>query len=372
MQLNVQTLIKTLEQLAPKHLAMEWDQVGLQLGSMQGTVKKVYVALDINADVLAEAITLGADFIVTHHPFIFKPLTAIRTDQEKGKLIQQALQAGVSIYVAHTNLDIAAGGVNDVLARRFGIEDTQVLRATGQEELLKIVVFVPKHHEHNVRNALAAAGAGWLGNYSHCSFYSTGTGTFMPHESTNPYLGEQGRLEKVEEVRLETIVPANLGKRVVQAMLKAHPYEEVAYDLYPLANKGKEYGLGRIGSLQQSLLLSEFCELVKKKLDISFVRVTGNTDKLIRKVAVCGGAGSDLISAAAYAGADVLVTGDLKYHEAQDAQVLGLAVIDAGHDGTEQVIVPALCDYLQQHLYAAGYQIEILASTIKTTPWQLL
>ncbi|HZK25651.1 MAG TPA: Nif3-like dinuclear metal center hexameric protein [Oscillospiraceae bacterium] len=371
MQLNVQTLIKILEELAPKHLALEWDHVGLQLGSMQGTVKKIYVALDVNAEVLAEAVMKGADFIVTHHPFIFKPLTTIRTDQEKGKLIQQALQTGIRIYAAHTNLDIAFGGVNDVLAARLGLQGTQVLRITDQEELLKVVVFVPQRDEHNVRTAMAAAGAGCWGNYSHCSFYTTGTGTFMPQKGSNPYLGEQGQLEKVEEVRLETIIPASLSKRVVRAMLKAHPYEEVAYDLYPLANKGKEYGLGRIGNLQHSLLLSEFCHLVKERLEIPFVRVTGDTDKLISKVAVCGGAGSDLIAAASFAGAEALVTGDLKYHEAQEAQVLGVAVIDAGHDGTERIIVPALCDYLQQQLAAAGYHIEIIASSIDTTLWNL-
>jgi dinuclear metal center YbgI/SA1388 family protein len=371
-QLNVQTLIRFLEELAPKRLALEWDHVGLQLGSMQGIVNKIYVTLDVNAEALTEAIALGADFIITHHPFIFKPLTAIRTDQEKGRLIQQALQAGIRIYAAHTNLDLAFGGVNDVLAEQLGLQETKVLRVSEEEELLKLVVFVPQGHEHNVRNALSAAGAGWIGNYSHCSFYTTGTGTFMPGAAANPYLGEQGKLEKVTEVRLETILPAHLSKRVVQAMLKAHPYEEVAYDLYPLVNKGRAFGLGRVGYLQQSLVLSEFCHLVKEKLGVPFVRVTGDTDKEIHKVAVCGGSGSDLIAAAYYAGADVLVTGDLKYHEAQEAQVLGLAVIDAGHDGTERIIVPALCDYLQQQLTAAGYHNEIIASTTNTTPWHLL
>ncbi|MCR3921263.1 MAG: Nif3-like dinuclear metal center hexameric protein [Firmicutes bacterium] len=372
MQLKVQTLINIIEQLAPKRLAFEWDQVGLQLGSQQGTVSKIYVTLDVNEDVLAEAIMMGADFIVTHHPFIFKALTAIRTDQVQGALISQALQAGISIYAAHTNLDVAAGGVNDALAQRLKLKKTQILHIVGQDELEKIVVFVPQNHESDVRNAMAAAGAGWLGNYSHCSFQVRGMGTFIPGEGTTPYLGEQGKLAKVEEVRLETIIPASLRKQVVQAMLKAHPYEEVAYDLYPLLNEGKTYGLGRVGYLQQPCTLTEFTYYVKEKLKIPLARVAGDSSRIIKKVAVCGGAGSDLIHAALFAGADVLVTGDLKYHEAQDANALGLAVIDAGHDGTERVIVPELCNYLHKQLTSTGYYVDIVASSVETAPWYLL
>ncbi|NLZ93966.1 MAG: Nif3-like dinuclear metal center hexameric protein, partial [Firmicutes bacterium] len=323
MQLKIQTLINILEKLAPKHLALEWDNIGLQLGNLQGTVTKIYVTLDVNEDALSEAITMGADFIVTHHPFIFKPLAAIRTDQIKGRLIQRALKAGIAIYAAHTNLDMANGGVNDALAQHLGITDTRVLQPAGHFALEKIVVYVPKEYVHNVRNAMAAAGAGCIGNYSNCSFSTEGVGTFLPLEGTSPFIGEQGKLEEVKEVRLETVVPANLRKQVVRAMLKAHPYEEVAYDIYALLNEGRQYGLGRIGSLRNSCSLADFCQEIKKRLEIPFVRVTGDLSKVIKKVALCGGAGSDLVYAAAFAGADVLVTGDLKYHEAQDADVLG-------------------------------------------------
>ncbi|MBT9168137.1 MAG: GTP cyclohydrolase 1 type 2 [Syntrophomonadaceae bacterium] len=371
MLLQVQTLIDYLEELAPKSLAFDWDQVGLQLGSSHGTVKKVLVALDFDERVLAEASSKGVDFILTHHPFISRPLSAVRTDQPQGRLIAAALAAGLRIYVAHTNLDIVSGGVNDALAARLGLLEPEVLQAKGTQCFEKIAVFVPDGHEDKIRDALAAAGAGWIGSYSHCTFQSPGTGTFFPGEGTNPYSGEQGKLERIAEVRLETIYPVELRKRVVSAMLKAHPYEEAAYDLYPLLNAGKAYGLGRIGKLERAYTLDEFCAVVKERLDITELRLTGEA-RQVRKVAVCGGSGGDLAQAALFAGADVLVTGDLKYHQAREAEAMGITVIDAGHDATERVIIPVLCTYLQDKLAQDGYQAEVLASAVRTAPWKTL
>lgn len=370
MQISVQTLIRYLEQLAPQRLAYDWDNVGLQLGSSHGVVRKILVALDVDESVLFEAIGMGADFIVTHHPFIFRPISAIRTDLPQGRLIEKALQSGIRIYAAHTNLDVAQGGVNDVLAEIFGLTDTDILRRSGQEDYEKLVVFVPQEHTDNVRNALAAAGAGWIGNYSHCTFSAPGTGTFMPREGANPYAGKLGKLEKAQEVRLETILPATLRNQVVRAMMKAHPYEEVAYDLYPLITGGKPYGIGRVGKIQEPCSLQELCNLVKEKLQVGSLHVAGAMTRTIKKVAVCGGSGGDLIHAASFAGADVLITGDLKYHEARDAQAVNLSVIDAGHDATERVIVPVLCRYLRQSLHSDGCQAEVIASKVDTAPWR--
>lgn len=372
MQLSAQTLIRYLEELAPKRLAFDWDNVGLQLGNPQNSVKKIMVSLDVDEAVLDEAIAMGADFIVTHHPFIFRPLSTLRTDLPLGKLIARAVVEKISIYAAHTNLDVAAGGVNDALAERLQLTDVAVLRPSGSESLEKITVFVPAGQEDGVRDAMVAAGAGWVGNYSHCTFQTSGTGTFMPREGTKPFLGQQGKLERVNEVRLETIYPVHLRNRVVRAMSKAHPYEEVAYDIYPLANEGKPYGLGRVGRLKEPITLENFCTFVKEKLMVSSLRVSGDLKRTIKKVAVCGGAGGDLIHTASFAGADVLVTGDFKYHEAQDANALGLAVIDAGHDATERVIVPALCTYLRNKLTVDGYDVDVLASTSETVPWQAI
>ncbi|EEG78741.1 Nif3-like dinuclear metal center hexameric protein [Dethiobacter alkaliphilus] len=370
MQLNAQTLISYLEELAPKRLAFDWDNVGLQLGSPQGTVNKILLTLDVNSAVLQEAKDEGVDFIVTHHPFIFRPVSALRTDLPLGSMIKTALNDNIRIYAAHTNLDVAAGGVNDALAARLGLTDTKVLRISGRQQYEKIVVFVPQGYQDNVRDALSAAGAGWIGNYSHCTFQSQGTGTFMPREGTNPFSGQQGKLEYADELRLETIVPSSMRNRVVRAMKKAHPYEEVAYDVYPLLNEGEPYGLGRVGKLQEACTLQEFASYTKKQLQADTLRITGDYTKTINKVAVCGGAGGDMIHAASFAGADVLVTGDLKYHEAQEAETVGLAIIDAGHDATERVVVPALRTYLEEKLRANGYSTTIMESAVETAPWR--
>jgi dinuclear metal center YbgI/SA1388 family protein len=371
MPLPTGTLISYLEQLAPRRLAQDWDNTGLQLGSFNGTVEKILVALDVDDLVVDEAVSLGAGLIIAHHPLIFRPLQSLRTDLPQGRLLAKALAAGLTVYAMHTNLDAAAGGVNDVLAGLLGLRDTEVLKVTARESFEKIVVFVPSGHEDNVRRAMAAAGAGWIGNYSHCTFQAPGTGTFLPHDGTNPFIGEQGKLEKVAELRLETIYPSRLRNRVVQAMLRAHPYEEAAYDIYQLQNEGRPFGLGRVGRLSSPVALTGFCQLVREKLAVSTLRVTGDPDLTLKKVAVCGGAGADLIRAAHYAGADVLVTGDLKYHEARDAASVNLAVIDAGHDATEKVIVPALCDYLRAKISEDGHQAEVFASAVPTAPWRV-
>lgn len=371
MRLNAQKLMRYLEELAPKRLALDWDNVGLQVGSPKAEVNKILVALDVNEDVLAEAAGAGADFIITHHPLFFHPLTAVRTDLRPGTLIAEALAKGIGIYAAHTNLDLAGGGVNDALAKRLELTDVKILQSRGHQALEKITVFVPADFADAVRDALSSAGAGWIGNYSHCTFQTAGTGTFIPREGANPYLGTAGKLERVDEVRLETIVPAHLREQAVRAMLKAHPYEEAAYDLYALANEGEAYGLGRVGKTAKTMTLEEFSSHVKEKLSLRVLRVAGDPRLAVNKVAVCGGNGGDLIQAAVYAGADVLVTGDVKYHQAGDALAMGLAVADAGHDATETVVIPALCSYLQQKLPADGYhQVEVIASKIDLNPWK--
>ncbi|MBS3947724.1 MAG: Nif3-like dinuclear metal center hexameric protein [Dethiobacter sp.] len=371
MPLFAQTLISYLEQFAPRRLAYDWDNVGLLVGSQQATVHKILIALDVDARVLEEALALRADFIVSHHPLIFRPLKALRTDLPAGKLIATALAAGISIFAAHTNLDATAGGVSDTLADCLGVSETEILRVTGSDTLEKIVVFVPEGHEDNVRRAMAAAGAGRIGNYSHCTFQTKGTGTFMPLLGATPFIGEHGKLEEVEELRVETVFPATLRNRVVRALLKAHPYEEVAYDLYPLQNEWHSFGLGRVG-LVNACTLTEFAQVVQENLAVRNVRIVGDGSAIVRKVAVCGGSGGDLIQAALFAGADVLVTGDVRYHEAQEAMAVGLAVIDAGHDATEKVIVPVLRDYLLARIRESGETAEVVASTVGTSPWRTL
>ena len=231
MPLKVQTIISHMEELAPVSLAFTWDNVGLVLGEPGADVKNILISLNLNDRVIEEAKKKDANLIITHHPLLLKPISNIRSDLPKGSLLTRMITSGINLYTAHTNLDIAQNGVNDALAQVLSLQKVKVLQVTGQEALEKLVVFVPPPHVEEVRDALSKAGAGWIGKYSHCTFQTSGTGTFLPREGTNPYIGSPNTLEKVAEERLETILPGYLRSRVLVALFKAHPYEEVAFDL---------------------------------------------------------------------------------------------------------------------------------------------
>ncbi|BBB92808.1 MAG TPA: Nif3-like dinuclear metal center hexameric protein [Methylomusa anaerophila] len=364
MPVMCQAVIDAMEKLAPAQLAEAWDNVGLIIGKPNQEVSKILVTLDVDEAITDQAITSGIHMIIAHHPFLFKGITKVRTDQPAGRILSKILQADIAVFAAHTNLDIADGGVNDVLADKLGLRDTKPLKITTADKLRKLVVFVPKSHVEEVRSAMTMAGAGHIGNYSHCTFQTSGTGTFFPLAGTNPYLGKQGQLEYADEYRLETIIPEKLSHTVISAMIKAHPYEEVAYDEYPLLNAGAIHGLGRIGRIAAPVSLRKFADDVKQALGIPYVVIAGDADKNITQVAVCGGSGAALIPSAAAAGADVLVTGDVKYHEAQEAVANDLAIIDAGHFPTENLVIPGITNYLRQCARQANWDVEIIFNTI--------
>ncbi|MDM5156487.1 Nif3-like dinuclear metal center hexameric protein [Bacillus sp. DX1.1] len=365
---NGHEIISLFEGMYPKHLAMEGDKIGLQIGALNKPVRNVLIALDVTEEVVEEAIDTEANVIIAHHPLIFNPLKAIHTDKAYGRIIETCIKHDIAVYAAHTNVDVAKGGVNDLLAEALGLQRTEVLVPTYAEEMKKIVVFVPVTHVDAVRTALGDAGAGHIGNYSHCTFNSEGTGTFIPQEGTTPYIGEVGRLERVEEVRIETIIPASLQRRVVKAMLAAHPYEEVAYDVYPLDNKGETLGLGKIGYLQEEMSLQQFAEHVKHSLDVKGARVVGALDDKVRKVAVLGGDGNKYINQAKMKGADVYVTGDMYYHVAHDAMMLGLNIVDPGHN-VEKVMKQGVQKQLQQKANEKKFAVQIHASRLHTDPF---
>ncbi len=341
-------IMKFMNELAPLKLAESWDNSGFQLGSKIKSVDNLLLALDITPDVVSQAKEEKIDMIITHHPFIFSPLKNIPTDTTKGKMIVELLKNNITVYSAHTNLDACIGGVNDVLADILKLNDTLVLDKSNEEKMYKLVVFVPKTHKDIVRNSMTDVGAGHIGKYSHCTYNTEGIGTFMPRENTNPFIGKEGVLEKVEEVRIETIVKQKDLKKVLKNMIENHPYEEVAYDIYSLNNSGEEYGIGRIGTVDKEIRLEEFAKTIKEKLGTNNIRVYGDINKLIKKVAVCGGSGADFIQNAANKNADVLVTGDVRSYEAMEALQLGIAVIDAGHYYTERIILPELKKYLKE------------------------
>ncbi len=357
--MRVKDIVKLIDKWAPFATAAQWDNVGLQLGNADAAVSKVVVALDLTEEVVATAADQGAELIVTHHPLFFKPLNNLTTDTQAGKLALEASRLGINVVAAHTNLDVAEGGVSFLLAERLGLVNHKVLVETFAEKLFKLAVFVPEDYQDQVRAVLGEAGAGFIGNYSHCTFNTPGIGTFKPEAGAQPFLGELDRLEQVAEVKIETIVPQNLLSPVLNKMLEAHPYEEVAYDLFPLANKGYRLGFGRVGRLAEPVGTEEFLVKVKKSLDCGFLRIAGYLPKQIGKVAVLGGSGADFIRQASRAGADAYVTADLKYHQAQVAEDLGLLLVDPGHDVTEQLIVPALTEYLQDQIKVVQGGVEV-------------
>ncbi|WML45334.1 Nif3-like dinuclear metal center hexameric protein [Neobacillus sp. PS3-40] len=367
---NGYEIIQLFEQFSPKSLAMEGDKIGLQIGRLNKKVERVMIALDVLETVIDEAIEKNVQLIIAHHPFIYRPLQKITTDTIQGRMVEKLLKHDIAVYAAHTNLDIAMGGVNDLLAEAIGLETTEVLIPTYETPLKKIVVFVPAQNADEIRQVLGKAGAGFIGNYSHCCFSVGGSGRFLPGEQTNPYIGEPGELETVDEVRIEMIVPEPLLKKVVTAMLKAHPYEEVAYDIYPVENKGELLGLGRIGTINE-MTLGEFAQKLKIALKVDMVRVVGDVNSKVKKVAVLGGDGNKYFNHAKFKGADVYVTGDIYYHTAHDAMMLGLNMIDPGHN-VEKVMKKGVAIKLGKFCSDSGYEVEIFPSEINTDPFQFI
>ncbi|MCM3002513.1 Nif3-like dinuclear metal center hexameric protein [Priestia koreensis] len=368
---NGYEVIQLFESFSPKSLAMEGDKIGLQIGTLNKPIHKVMVTLDVLEEVVEEAVKESVDLIIAHHPPIFRPMKNIVTDQPAGRLVEMCIKHDIAVYAAHTNLDIAEGGVNDLLADALGLEDLDILIPTQTTALKKVAVSVPKTHAEQVRTALTDAGAGHIGNYSHCTFSTPGEGTFLPEDGTKPFIGSQGTLERVEEVKVESIFPVDLQRRVVQAMIKAHPYEEVAYDIYPLDNPGKEYGLGRIGKLPEEMTLEQFAQHVKSSLDVKGLRVVGNLTDKVRKVAVLGGDGNKYITQAKFKGADVYVTGDLYFHVAHDAKALGLNVVDPGHH-VEKVMMQGVTKKMKELFAEKNFSCGITASTIHTDPFTFM
>ena len=366
-----QALIQHFETWSPKSLAVEGDKNGLMIGTLDKPIKKVMIALDVLEEVIDEAIEEGVDLIVAHHPLIFRPLKKIDVNEAYGRIVAKAIKHDITIYAAHTNLDVAIGGVNDMMADALGLINSEVLAKTQSVELKKIVVFVPSSHVEQVRSAMSNAGAGHIGNYSHCSFNSEGVGTFRPEAESNPFIGKQGELEFVEEVKVETIVPKSIQNKVIAALVKAHPYEEPAYDIYPLDNEGEVLGLGRIGYLEEEMTLAEFAEHVKKVFDVKGARVVGDLTSVIRKVAVLGGDGNKYMSQAIYKGADVFVTGDVYYHVAHDAMMAGLHIVDPGHN-VEKVMKEGVKRYFEDFLQTKGYETTVIASKPNTDPFQFV
>jgi dinuclear metal center YbgI/SA1388 family protein len=367
---RIQDLIGLLHKLYAPELAEEWDNVGLQVGDPTAPLERVLVSLDPGLSAVQAAKDAGAQALVTHHPLLFRSIKRLTPENAVGQVLWTAVCDGVAIISAHTNLDSAANGLNCWLAERLGVQKSLPLQPIAGD-YLKLVVFVPCGHEQSVAEAVFSTGAGQIGAYDECSFGSRGEGTFRAGEGSNPFVGEIGQRECVEEVRLETIVSKRKLARTLEKLQKAHPYEEVAYDLVPLQNQVPGAGLGRIGRLEQEMTLDSFAARVKDALGCDHLRLIGAESLKIRKVALCGGSGAGLLQTAHRQGADVLVTGDVKYHDARQAEELGIALIDAGHFATEKLMIEQVTKSLQAAARQRNWGIAFEAYTGEQDPFRL-
>ena len=354
----------------PPHTADEWDAVGLVAGDPGAEVSKVLFAVDPAPEVAREAADWGADLLVAHHPLFLKPVHGFAATTPKGRTITTLAGAGCALLTAHTNADRAVDGVSEAMAAALGLTDlTPLTDATGPA-MDKLVVFVPATDAERVRTAIADAGAGAIGDYDHCTFSTPGEGRFRPLDGARPTIGEVGSVEVVEEVRIESVLPRGRRTAVVAAMLAAHPYEEPAYDVLELADPGlAESGVGRVGTVPQTTL-QHFAEAVARALPETAhgIRVAGDPDRTVRRVAVCGGAGDFLLDLVRGTDADVYVTSDLRHHPAAEFREHdGPALVDVAHWAAEWTWLPVVRAKVQE---ALGDTVETRVSTTCTDPWQ--
>lgn len=335
-----------LEQLAPLNYQEDYDNSGLIVGNANDEVHAALVALDCTEQIVDEAIAKNCNLIITHHPIVFKGLKKLNGKTYVERVVLKAIKNNIALYAIHTNLDHMAYGVNAMICKRLGIQNAKIL-APKNNLLKKLVTFCPEAQAAQVRSALFEAGAGHIGNYSECSFNGQGTGTFKAGESTDPFVGEKGTQHHEAEVRIETIFKVQDERKLLLALLESHPYEEVAYDIYPIANKLETVGAGMVGWLSQEMEGHEFLALVKEQMQVKVIRHTALLPKKIKKVAVCGGSGSFLLKDAIAACADAFITADFKYHEFFDAEQ-HLIVADIGHYESEQFTSNLLIENIQE------------------------
>jgi dinuclear metal center YbgI/SA1388 family protein len=327
-------IIKNLETWAPKEIAWQKDNVGLQIGSADREINNILLCLELTGSVIDEAVEKHCNLIISHHPLLFHPLKKIDLHKEKNsRLIERLIKNDINLYSEHTNLDFTKDGVSFELAKVLGLKNIKFL-VNLESDQYKLVVFVPQSHLSQVSNAIFNAGGGKIGEYSRCSFQTKGEGTFLGSEKSNPSIGTKENLETVEEIRLEIVIDSWNLSDAINVLRREHPYEEPAFDIYPLKNGSSNYGAGAIGELDNSMSSDEFLSYVSKKLNANGLRYTTGKKGRIKKVALCGGAGGEYITEAIRSGADAYITADIKYHSFHDAEG-EIFLIDAGHYETE-------------------------------------
>jgi dinuclear metal center YbgI/SA1388 family protein len=353
--MKIKEIIVALENFAPLSLQEDYDNAGLAIGNPGSEVTGCLVCLDVSEEILEEAIHKKCGLIISHHPVIFKGIKKLTGQTMTERIIEKAIRENMAIYSIHTNLDNISQGVNRILGEKLGLINLSVLRKTGGI-LRKFVTFCPEDHAEKVREAIFAAGAGHIGAYDQCSFNAEGLGSFRAGPNADPFVGKIGEIHYEKEVRIETIFPAYLQANIIKALLEAHPYEEVAYDIYVLENEFDQTGAGMIGDLPQKVTEIEFLQLIKEKLNLPVVRHSPLLGKQVGKVAICGGSGSFLIPDAIRKQADFFVSSDIKYHQFFDGDGK-IVIADAGHYETEQFTCNLLADYLKKNF--ANFAVQI-------------
>jgi len=357
--MKIKDISEQIEKIVPLKLAQDWDNVGLLIGNVQKNVKNILLTIDVTNDVVAEAKKLKTDLIVSYHPVIWDGLKKITTEAPSG-IVHELIRSGIAVFSIHTALDAATGGVNDGLAEIVGIEDGKPIGdyvANPAGNNYKLVVFVPVESVAEVSNAVFAAGAGAIGNYSHCGFGAEGTGTFLPLEGAKPTIGKKRKLEKVLEIRFETIVPAEKLDAVVTAMKNAHPYERPAFDIIKLYNSQMKFGLGRIGRLAKPLRIEEIIDRIKKFTGAKAIGLIGKEKRLVKTAAVCAGSCGKIVNVVIAAKADLYLTGELSHHQALAAQEAGLSCICLSHSVSERFILKKFAKQLQKQLNSVTIRI---------------
>lgn len=360
--MQLKEIIQYLESLAPLSSQESYDNSGLITGNIDTEITQALICLDSTEEVVDEAIENGCNLIIAHHPIVFKGLKSLTGKTYVERVVLKCIKNDIALYAIHTNLDNFRFGVNAEIGRRLGLEQLHVLSPkTGV--LNKITVFVPSENREQVAQAMFDAGAGAIGNYNACSFFGEGTGTFTPVNGANPYIGESGVAEHVQENRLEVLVSTHQLTSVVKAMKASHPYEEVAYDIVALQNQNAFEGAGMIGKLPVPMPVETFLNFVKKEFDCGIIRHTKLVNSTIETVAFCGGSGSFLLKDAIRSKADIYITGDFKYHEFFDAEDK-LIIADIGHFESEQYTINLLSAILTKKFPNFALRL----TTINTNP----
>jgi len=346
--MKIKEILQFLEQNFPLQWQEDFDNCGIQCGDASREITGVVVCFDMSEAVIDEAINKGANMVISHHPIIYRNgLKKIEPTDRVGKIIIKALENKILLYSMHTNIDSGKQGGNVLFAQKLGLQNVSVL-SPKENQFYKLVVFVPSENSILLKEALFKVGCGNIGNYSHCSYSCDGIGSFKPLSGSNPHIGKHNRIERVEEERIEMVFPKNKKRQVIEALYQNHPYEEPAFDIVALENQNREVGLGRIGTLPDSMPAKDFITCLKEKLKLESVKYSGKLDAEIKKVAVCGGGGASFITDAIAAEADVYITGDLKYHDFFIPENKML-LIDIGHFEGEHFIREIIVKLLQEN-----------------------